>query len=300
MLAFTASFFAAYYLSRLVLETFQRPIPFMWKQALPGSLPYPRFFSASLILGLLPSVMGVAVFLAVLWTAFTHILVPGDVQGLSTSNHLIRNPFDLQNFILPSLVAAAGWGLAIVVWPRSWLTPAWVTAARDRLYVFVMNRGYIDEVYDVFLIRPTLRTARWAWKVCDVLVIDGAYRSAVTFSLALSRWLWQVIDVRGIDRGVVGFGTLSLAVARWLWRVIDVRGIDRAVTDLGASSFKTARWLSKVDVRGIDRVADEVGRQSDATGQRLARLEPRTLQHHVLVMITWLVLGLAIFYLFAA
>jgi len=49
-------------------------------------------------------------------------------------------------------------------------------------------------------------------------------------------------------------------------------------------------------VRGVDRVAEEVGRQSDETGRRLARFEPRTLQHHILVMIVWLVLGLVIFY----
>ncbi|TKS61819.1 MAG: hypothetical protein EWM72_00221 [Nitrospira sp.] len=299
MLASAASFFAAYYLSRLVLETFQKPIPLVWKQALPASLARPRFFTASLILGFIPLVVGLAVLLAFLWTAFTHILVPGGVQRLPALDNLIRSAFDLEHLIMPLLVATAGWGLALTVHGRPWPRPSWVTAALDRLYVYFMNRGYIDEFYEVFVVRPTLRAARWVWISGDVMVIDGMYRAVATFSLALSRWLWQVVDVRGIDRGVVGFGTSSLTLARWLWRVIDVRGIDRAVTDLGASSFTTARWLWKVDVRGIERVAEEVGRQSDATGQRLARLEPRTLQHHILVVITWLVLGLTLFYWFA-
>jgi hypothetical protein len=116
--------------------------------------------------------------------------------------------------------------------------------------------------------------------------------------MGLARWLWRVIDVRGIDRAVTDLGASSFKTARWLWKV-DVRGIDRAVTDVGASSMKTAQWLWKADVQGIDRVAEEVGRQGDATGQRLARLEPRTLQHHILVMITWLVIGLTLFYWFA-
>lgn len=324
VLACAASLFAAYYLTRLVLETFQKPIPFVWKEAWPAPLTCPRPFSASLILGLIPLVGGVAVFLAVLWTAFTHVLVPANGLGLPISDSPVRSAFDFEHVIMPLLVASAGWGLALLVHgPES--KPDWVTAALDRLYVFFLNRGYVDEVYEVFVVRPTLRAARWVWRYCDVRVTDGVYRLVATVSLSLSRWLWQAIDVRGIDRGVVGFGTLSLSLARWLWRVIDVRGIDRAVTDLGTSSFKTARWLWKVDVRGIDRavtdvgtaslkpaqwlrnadvqgidwVAEEVGRQSDATGLRLARLEPRTLQHHILVMITWLVIGLTLFYWFA-
>ena len=352
MFGLSTSFCAAYYLSRLVLETFQKPLPSVWREALPASFVRPQFLSASLILGMIPLVVGLGLFLAVLWTAFARIFVPANAHAIPTTESLWRSTFEIRNYVVPFLVAAAGWGLAIAVRTGAWLPPAWATAARNKLYVFFMNRGYIDEVYDVFFVRPTLRSARWAWWFCDVWLIDGAYRALASFSLALSRWLWGVVDVRGIDRGVVGFGTSSLTFSRWLWRVIDVRGIDRAVTDLGASSFKTARWLwkvdvrgvdravtdlgassfktarwlskvdvrevdravtdlgassfktarwlSKVDVRGIDRVADEIGRQSDATGQRLARLEPRTLQHHILVMIVWLVLGLVTFYLFAA
>jgi NADH-quinone oxidoreductase subunit L len=299
LLAFAASFFAAYLLSRLILETFQKPIPFVWKQALPASLAHPRPFSASLILGFIPFVVGLAVFLAVLWTAFTYILFPAGEQGLPTSDNLVRSAFDLEHLITPLLVASAGWGLALTVHGRRWLKPSWITSAQDRLYVFFMNRGYVDEVYEVFVVQPTLRAARWVWSSFDLGLIDGLYRAMATFSLAFSRWLWQVIDVRGIDRGVVAIGTSSLTLARWLWQEIDVRRIDRVMTHIGASSITTARWLWKVDVRGVERVAEEVGRQSDATGRRLARIEPRTLQHHVMVMIAWLVFGLVIFYWFA-
>lgn len=299
-LGLATSFVAAYYLSLLILETFQQPIPFLWRQALPASLARPRLLSASLILGLIPLVAGLALFLAAVWTVFARVLVPADVTGLPTLDSLERHAFGLETLIIPLLVASAGWGLAIAVQARPpWRMPAWGTAVRDWLYVFFMNRGYVDEVYDVFVVGPTLRAARWAWTFWDTVVIDGTYRAVATFSLVLSRWLWQVVDVRGIDRGVVGFGNSSLTLARWLWQVIDVRGIDRAVTDLGASSFTTARWLWRVDVRGVERVADEIGRGSDRTGRRLSRLEPRTLQHHILVMIAWLVLGLVIFYWFA-
>ena len=272
ILGLAASFFAAYYLSLLVLETFQKPIPPEWQQAWPVLLGRPRLLSASLILGLILFVAGLALILAVLSTVFTQILNPAAVQALPKSSNPVGSVFDLESVIVPLLVATAGWGVALVVCTRHFDAPAWVTAARRSLYVFFMNRGYIDEVYEVFVVRPTLRIARWAWRFCDVWVIDGTYRTLATFSLALSRWLWQVIDVRGIDR---------------------------AVTAFGSSSFTTARWLWNIDVRGVERVAKEVGRQSDATGQRLARLEPQTLQRHIFVIIACLVLGLVLFYSFA-
>jgi len=272
ILGLAVSFFAAYYLSRLVLETFRKPIPLMWQEVWPGSLGRPRLLSASLILGLIPLVGGLAFVLAFLWTVFTQIPSPAYTRALPISGDLVRGAFELENFIVPLLIATAGWGVALVACTRTLDAPFWVTAARRSLYVFFMNRGYVDEIYEVFVVRPALRSARWVWSYCDVWVIDGMYRVMAMFSLALSRWLWQVIDVQGIDR---------------------------AVTAFGASSFTTARWLWNLDVRGVDRVADQVGRQSDATGQRLARLEPQTLQRHIFVIIACLVLGLALFYSFA-
>jgi len=292
---------------------------------LPARMSRPGVLSRTLLLGLIPLAAALALFLAALWTGFTTVLIPAHAPGLPASDSPIQELFSVQHLIGPLLLAAAGWGLAVVAhrWPTA--MPTWVETTRNRLYVLFMNRGYIDEIVDLLVVKPTLRAARWAWTFWDVLVIDGAYRACAIFSLALARWLWQTIDVRGIDRGVVGFGNSSLLLARWLWQTIDVRGVDRAVTglgssslttarwlwnvdvrgvdravtDLGASSLTTARWLWRFDVRGIERAAEEVGRQGDETGHRLARLEPRTLQHHILLMIAWLVIGLAIFYWFA-
>ncbi len=272
ILGLTTSFFAAYYLSLLVLETFRKPIPLIWQQVWPASLGRPRLFSASLILGLIPLVAGLAVFLAFFWTAFTRILVPAGMQALPSSSTLPESVFDLEPFVVPFLVATAGWGVALVVCTRTVAAPAWVEAGRRGLYVFLMNCGYVDEIYEVFVVRPMLRAARWVWSSFDVRLIDGMYRAMAMFSLALSRWLWQVIDVRGIDRAVTAFGTSSFTAARWLWTL---------------------------DVRGVERIAEEVGHQSDATGQRLARLEPQTLQRHILVIIAYLVAGLALLYSFA-
>ncbi|HEY5626926.1 MAG TPA: NADH-quinone oxidoreductase subunit L, partial [Nitrospira sp.] len=197
---------AAYYFSSLLFDVFQKPIPLVWREAFPEQMARPGILSTSLMLGFLPIAAGLALFLAVLWILFTKVLVPMDGMRLPASDSLVQGLFNIEHLIVPLLLAAGGWGLAVFSGIRPRPSPAWVTASKNRLYVFFMNRGYVDEIYDLVVVRPMLRVARWAWKFLDVRVIDGAYRACAIFSLALARWLWQTIDVRGIDRGGVGFG----------------------------------------------------------------------------------------------
>jgi len=69
---------------------------------------------------------------------------------------------------------------------------------------------------------------------------------------------------------VVGIGGQTVNLAQWLWQVIDIRGIEK----------------------NVERLAH----QADATGHVLQKLAPRMLQHHLLVMIFWLVAAIGIFY----
>lgn len=200
--------------------------------------------------------------------------------------------------LLPALgVAMGGWATAFY-FHRSplHLSERWSDRAKT-VYVFFLNKGYFDEVHDVMILRPTLRFADWLWRVVDVGGIDRVYTQAGGASVAFSRWLWEAVDLRLIDRTVNGLGSLSLNMGRWLWEVVDLRLIDRAVGGLGSLSLKTAVWLWQiVDIKGIDRVFGGLGRRSDATGRALSRVEPRLLQHHILVVILWMVVGIWLFF----
>ena len=58
-----------------------------------------------------------------------------------------------------------------------------------------------------------------------------------------------------------------------------------------------ARWLwEAVDVRRIDKSSDQIGRAADASGKKLKDYEPRTIQHHLVVLIGWLVAAILLFY----
>jgi len=72
-----------------------------------------------------------------------------------------------------------------------------------------------------------------------------------------------------------------------------VRVIDRAVEKTGGKSV--GLWEA-VDVRRIERGTDQIGRAADASGKRLYDVEPRTIQHHLVVLIAWLVAAILFFY----
>jgi NADH-quinone oxidoreductase subunit L len=169
--------------------------------------------------------------------------------------------------LVPMAVAIAGWALAYARRDRS--HPHETTAWQKRLYVFFLNKGYFDEIYDVYLVRPMIGVAGW---------------------------LWRVIDQGLLDRFIVSLGALTIGVSRWLWRVIDVGIVDRFVVSIGSRSVGIARRIELVDREGTTRNVDRLGRGADASGQALQRFQPRTLQHDLLVVVFWLVAALGFFY----
>jgi NADH-quinone oxidoreductase subunit L len=71
-------------------------------------------------------------------------------------------------------VAAGGIYFARVVYlRRSELANAW-KAKYARLYRFLLNKYYIDEVYDAVFVMPTVKVSEgFLWKGIDVKIIDG-------------------------------------------------------------------------------------------------------------------------------
>ena len=167
---------------------------------------------------------------------------------------------------VPLAAAVVGWVYAYTRHgrPHSNEAAPW----KKRLYVCFLNKGYFDEIYDVFIVRPTIGLANWTWQKIDKGIIDRLVVSLGSASIGLARQLGAV-DI-AVDRRVVSVGTGSVGIARWLGRFVDTAGISRTVEGLG---------------RGVD-----------ASGHAARRYEPRTLQHNLLVVVLWLVAALGFFY----
>ncbi len=283
-------FFTAIYLFRGVTSLFKRS---------PSAIVQARFFSPSHLLGISLAALGLIGLLMVLWSWFVPFLRPalGKPHTLAAGDW---QPGSLLPILtLPLLAAFSGWALACVLHTK----PKLLYVARSNLaktmYVLCLNKFYVDEIYSVSIVQPSIRFASWLWRVVDVRGIDRPIHGIATNSVRLAQWLWRVVDVRGIDRTIVESGHQSVGLARWLWRTIDVRVIDRTVENTGGHSVGLARWLwEAVDVRRIEKNVERIGRAADATGHKLQDVEPRSLQHHLLVLNLWLVVAIAFFYWF--
>lgn len=251
-------FFTAMYLFKSVTTIFYRG-PTGASESEPTVAP--ALFSPQHVIGIAVLSAAMIALLIAVWSWFAGFLSPV-VGGVPAQLALGFSPW----ILVPLLAAVAGWVFAYrrFVQTGSKQLPLW----RMRLYVFFLNKGYFDEIYDVFLVRPTVRFADW---------------------------MWRRIDQGIVDRFVVSLGAFSTGIARRLGYLDSA--VDNRVISVGTGSVSAARWLGKfVDTAGISRSVDGIGRGVDASGRAARRYEPHTLQHNLLVVVIWLVAALGFFY----
>ena len=225
----------------------------------------PTIVSVKHILGVTVASASVIAMLVMVWRWLATFLS----SSVGNAGEMIAEPSTGFSawIIAPIAVAVAGWAFAYARRGRS--VSHETTAWQKRLYVFFLNKGYFDEIYDVYLVRPTIRIAGW---------------------------LWRVIDQGLIDRFIVSLGPATIGFSRWLWGIIDVGIIDRLVVSVGTRSVSIARQIELLDREGTTKNVDRLGRGVDLAGHALQEVQPRTLQHDLLVVVFWLAAALGFFY----
>ena len=79
------------------------------------------------------------------------------------------------------LLMAAATGIALIGFAIAYLfyvakpeLPRKLAASAHAMYSLLMNKYYIDDIYDAVIVWPIVRTAReFLWKFVDVIIIDG-------------------------------------------------------------------------------------------------------------------------------
>jgi NADH-quinone oxidoreductase subunit L len=230
----------------------------------------PRLLSMTHVLGLaVAGVAGIGLLMA-LWSWFARFLAPSVAQPRIDPVEFGPTTLLSLRLILPILAGVAGWSLAHMRHLKRTTTAAGQSQWRSTTYVLFLNKLYFDEVYETYVVRPTLRFAAWLWRDIDIRGVDRLVHAIGALSVQFSRWLWQAVDVRGIDRTVDGTASVSVRLADWLWRVVDVRATEKTIHRLG--------------------------QLVDDTGHGFQQIEPRTLQHHLVVVVGWLALAIGVAY----
>ena len=104
-------------------------------------------------------------------------------------NHVMENMHHVPGLIslLPTIVGLLGIALAYVMYVAVPGLPARMAAAMPRVYAFVLNKWYFDELYDRIFVRPALWLARTLWQVGDATIIDGVPNGLAALTVDGSR-----------------------------------------------------------------------------------------------------------------
>ena len=254
---------------------------------------WPRLFSRSHFLAIYIATIAVGALLLGLWSWFGAFLAPALEGQLSEARLGAPSPI----LLIPLAVAAAGWGLAYTRQLRPTAVPfadrGWVR----RAYVHFLNRLYFDELHDAAAVQPTLRLSRWLWRDLDLRWVNRAVHGTASAARLIARAANGLLEVPIIDRAVHGIARVSHLFARAVHSVPETRVIDRAVHRLAPAAVGVSRWLLRaVDIRGIEGVMQRTGRAASHAGTALRRIEPRTLRHHLVIVVGSLVAAIGLLY----
>lgn len=299
LIGLSTVFFTAMYVFRGVASLFQERFSVPDTETLAVLTVRPRLFSTSHLPGLAAGALVAGTLLLGLWSWLGDFLTPAlDVTPL-TAGEVGRGGGLSLWLVAPFAAAVGGWGLGYFLHINSGSGSLASSGWMKTLYVILLNKLYFDEIYDNYIVQPFLRAVVWLWRVLDVKVINGAVHGVGAVALWISQWCRSAIEVRGVDRAVAGLGHLVLVISGWLRGTVEVKGVDRMVEGGAASSVRLSQWLwSVIERRGTDDAVEGLGRLASSTGQVLQKLEPRTLQHHLLVVVFWLVFAIGLSYWF--
>ncbi len=119
--------------------------------------------------------------------AFGRFLEP--VFGASEEAHLSMST-EYMLMAASSGVAFLGLGIAYLFYIVQPGLPMLLAYQAGRLYELIYNKYYVDEVYDLLFIRPTVIFSTWTWRIFDVGVIDGLVNGAAE-AVQANSGLWR-------------------------------------------------------------------------------------------------------------
>jgi NADH-quinone oxidoreductase subunit L len=90
-------------------------------------------------------------------------------------NELVHKMHEVPEWVKysPFVAMVLGFLLATLFYIRNTALPVKLAAMHQPIYQFLLNKWYIDELYDVLFVRPAFWLGRLFWKQGDGAVIDG-------------------------------------------------------------------------------------------------------------------------------
>jgi NADH-quinone oxidoreductase subunit L len=140
---------------------------------------------------------------------FHHFLQP--VVGTPGAEHAAGTGLIIGLMVVATAIAVAGWGLAHYMYSVQPRAADALTARAPGLYTTLLNKYYVDELYDTVFVEPTKRLGQ-AFDWFDRTVIDGIVRAVghgAEKSSAASTWIEKHVVYGFLN--IVGYANHLLA-----------------------------------------------------------------------------------------
>jgi NADH-quinone oxidoreductase subunit L len=210
LMGLCAAFMTAFYMFRLMFLTFHGEERFDTQHLHPHEAP-PTMLTPLKILALLSVIGGMVVglppenglFHAFLSYAFPH------AHAHEAVFHFWP---DLFLMLLSTLVAVAGWFTAYHLYIQRPERASELAEKYAFAYDVLLNKYYVDEFYQAFIVRPVMWAPTAFWTV-DERVTDGFVNACATFTRLYSNWS-GFLDRLVVDGSVNGVAVLVQSGAR--------------------------------------------------------------------------------------
>jgi NADH-quinone oxidoreductase subunit L len=188
LILLAGAFMTAFYTFRLVILAFFGA-PRMSQEARRHVHESPAVMTLPLVvLAMLTVVAGVALGApSSHGTVFSRFLAP--VLPLAEEEHGAAGKVIL---LVSVLVAVAGVFFAWVMYGRRPVKAEEIGEPRNALHTLLLNKYYVDELYDAAIVNPLLRLFRWSARVFDLRVIDGIVNGVGSMVVGWARSLRRV------------------------------------------------------------------------------------------------------------
>ena len=173
-----AAFFTAFYMFRLLFMTFHgesrvdhHAAEHLHESPKNMTLPLTALAGLSFVGGFLgiPGASAISNFLSPVFGEHAHTEISGAEAGV---HHSVWLPYLMM--VVSTAIAIAGIYLAYQMYIKKPEMPKKLAERFGLIYKLLLNKYYVDEIYDALFVNPTKIMAVQLWKRVDVLMIDGS------------------------------------------------------------------------------------------------------------------------------
>ncbi|RMH08079.1 MAG: NADH-quinone oxidoreductase subunit L [Nitrospirae bacterium] len=162
------------------------------------------------------------------------------VTPAETSSHTVSAGVMVGLMAFAVIVALSGWGIAHYLYAvKPQAADDWAARA-PRVYTTLLNKYYVDELYDAIVVEPCKRLGR-SWDWFDFHVIDRVVRGVGRFAdvgSATSTWI-----EKHVIYGVLNLIAYANHLASWSWRKLQSGLVNHYAAVIVAGAFLLVHFL---------------------------------------------------------